>query len=36
LGRTCRIGKHFRDAEEDGAYPVEVFRHRPEPPEVQS
>jgi len=35
LGRTCRIGQHFREAEEDGAYPIEVFRHRPEPPEVE-
>jgi hypothetical protein len=26
-GRVCRYGLHFRRAEEDGAYPIVVYRH---------
>lgn len=36
LGRVCDMGKHFREAEEDNAYPIDVFTRRPEPPEVQT
>ena len=29
LGRVCRIGGDFADAERDQSYPITVYRYRP-------
>lgn len=29
-GRICQMGAHFQRAEEDGAYPITVYRKNPQ------